>query len=272
MNGDDDVRTETERRSERLYSFLQDCYGSGGLGLDMERRNRFASTIRQGCIINTKGRIIIDSPEALNESIMKIKNSYYKTIYNYLNTKHPGTINQLNVPYEIYRETNTGWIIDTDYNKLMLLMYNEIMANSKLQSDLMKGWNHYINNESDPFYEAFIAYINLNYFDLNLQDNLEDLLNIDYTVVVPITTKTIRTRTGVGYVPRYRYSINNSSGDEFWNWRDDILDATKVIGGYSKTLIKSIPVYDYHTNKLLQNSMRPNQFQITMIKLKQLGS
>lgn len=268
LNGDDSI-TEAERQRGSLDSFVQNVYGRGSTDMDNERRVRFAQNVSKNCIINVEERLIIDNDETLNQSIVSMQNASFKIIWNYMNSKHPDFIKKYCPSSALYVYEDHGRFqsvrMNPGYTAVMLAMYNEVeklRRKGELQGEIDTGWADYINNRSNDFYDALSAYIDLNYFDENIKECVENLLNIDNKLDVPIVYNETEREN------KYRYKLNTKSKDEFWNWRDDILDATKVIGGYTKTLIRSIPLIDYHSKTIIRNSISPNQFQLAFAKLK----
>ena len=263
--------SEQERTSISYNEILHNIYGNSNFGIDRWREMKFIDEIQQRTIVDTKNRVIVDSNSALANNLINYQESMFQTIKKYLKD---GLFSSYPFPQTMYRanpKTKVKERVST-YTSVMQAMYNIIESKREqgtLENDIIDGWGQSISNKPAPFYDAMIAYINLEYFDTVLEQLAGDFIEINKEMSSPIEVEV--NDDGIPITQyKYKRSIGNTNLGK--NWGVEFEDSVNKLSKFSRELINSIPIYSYETKQLEFGKLQPKDFIGTVVKLKDVGS
>lgn len=200
------------------------------------RKDAFKADVFRSVIVDINQGSITQTVSDLNIAISNLKNQYYNNIVKYLKHINPDLI----VEDFMY---NDDLDLVTGYTKALNIFYNNLLDNSNYESQLLTGWYdiNVANYDTDAalFHNALNSYVNLVYFDSQLQDAIGK--------VVTISNKSLKNIDTNASDLKYKFSTSDEhKRKDFRN--SENRDALGDIAKYSKLLIEQIPYRSERTS------------------------
>lgn len=249
-----ELKSQHDKSAEKLNTTLETFFGTSDL-LKTECKNQFKKEIFNVSVIYRNGNKSrkVTGIDDLNQNIENYKNQLYNTIYTYLINRGINPEKQIPQMF-VQKEGKNQHTIHPGYSKVLDDFY--LLINSgDLQSQLEIEWlNKYTGKGDYSLLEAVNSYIQLLYFDELLKDSVDDYISINDD-----QDQIILEEDGVWH---YKYSFGKTNQKGHKLFTEDIKDATKELGVFSKFLIQNIPIKGTNAN------MELIDFYTALLKLK----
>lgn len=272
-----DLITEDQRQDIKFGTLVRSIYEKGTSPLNNTRQNAFNNAMMIRTIIDSSKRKLVTNETELNSGLISYQTEQYNLLKDYL-TSLGYNLSDYNIPANLYHIDNSTKIqtLTKGYNNIYTLMYNVIgkaKRDGTFEQDLEDGWNNYIlGNKDISLYKAVNAYINLAYFDNVLKQCFGDYIQINGDYDAPITA--IKEDAKPIFINKYTFAKGNKNATKTWGVEDH--DSLKEMAKFSQILIRSIPVYEYNTERLTESesfgNMETKDFVNTISKLLDLSS
>lgn len=251
-----ELKSQHEKNSQKLDSTLSDFFGTNTL-LKEECKNQFKRDIFNATIIFKNGAKSrkVSNIESLNQNIEDFKNQLYKNIYNYLISRGITPELQITQMFIQDKDSPNRHKINQNYFKILDDFYL-LLTQGNFQDQLEIEWtNKQTRNEKTPLLDAVNSYIQLLYFDELIQDSLDNYLYINND-----QDQIILSDDEGGWIYKYTFGKSGQKGHKLYT--EDIKDATKELGVFSKFLVENIPI------KNSNSYMNLTEYFTAMLKLK----
>lgn len=246
MEGNPDMPNENERIEQKMSEIVDDYYGIA-IKADSYRKQQFELDVVEAAIIDREHGLIVKNTDDLNLNIITLKNKYFSRIVEYLKSQDP----DFNAEPAMFGPD--GRVL-RNYQQVFNKFYNIIKAlkeKNEMESNVISGWKKRISGESDLFYDALNAYVNLVYFDTVLEDTVGK--------VIQISNPAYKNDEWDYDYRKYGFS----KGDE--HKRKDFRasenrDALNDIAKFSKLILNTIPIYSAIDGKFLNRYVSVGNF------------
>lgn len=229
MEDNSDMPNEDERNKKTLQD-ITDTYYKEAQRVNISRTEKFKADLFRIAILDITKDTLVQDTESLNVSICELKNQYFNTIVQYLKNINPDFTSS-----SMYEGDN--YELSENFQKTLNEFYNKLLTTPNYTENILSGWYADMKNSEDSsedalFYRALNSYINLVYFDEQLQDAVGK--------VIVVSKKDLKGVDVNCSDLKYKYS----NGDE--HKRKDFRnsenrDALGDIAKYSKLIIEQIP-------------------------------
>lgn len=225
MENNEDMSEETAENKNTIDIIIEDFYGNIRTA-NVFRISQLERDLVKSTILNGNKRV--RTSQELNIAICDLKNEYFKRIYNYLKEVNPNlqiTDVMFNEDYELV----------SDWSKVMSMFYRQVLNlknNNELEEKVQEGWSRELLGSTDTFYSALNAYVNLFYFDTNLELELGKTISIN---------KAQKGKEFNGDTYKYKFAIDDTTRRKSFQNSED-RDATKDLGKWSKLVLNTIPI------------------------------
>ena len=246
MEGNPDMPNEAERIKQKMQDIVDYYYGIA-IKADSYRKQQFEIDLIEAAIIDRDSGLIVKDIDDLNLNINALKNKYFTRIVEYLKSQDP------NFNAEPAMFGPDGRVL-RNYQQVFNKFYNVIKAlkeDGKMESNVISGWKKRISGESDLFYDALNAYVNLVYFDTILEDAVGKVIQINNPAYKDDEWDYDYKKYGFSKGDEHkRKGFHNS---EQRNALDDIAK-------FSKLILNTIPIYSAIDGKFLNRYVNIGNF------------
>lgn len=256
---DAELFSEQERKSREYNDILDEFFQENGAAKS-RREEILSSELLLSSIIDTKTGTIVANAKDLNSNLERFKADEYIKIRKYLE----------NLGYSGYADGmySKHKLNVSSFNNLLKDIYNIIqdkIQNETFKTELLNSWIDSVMGKSSDFYDVVNAYINLMYFDKVLDRTLGTYIKIDDSLIEPITSEI----NSIGKIEtKYKYSFNSGNAETIKGWETaENRDAIKEMGKFSKLIIESIPLYNYHNKEKLNVNLNAVRFSNAITRL-----
>lgn len=250
-----DLLSQHEKASKKLDNTLNDLFGNNVL-LKEDCKNKFKRDIFGVIIVSRNGnksRKVVDVG-SLNQNIEDFKNSLYRNVYEYLSKRGISPETQVTQMF-VQKAGDNQHNIHPGYSKVLDDFYLLITENNLIDQLEIDWSNKQVGKESSGLLEAVNSYIQLLYFDELLQDSVDNYLSIDDS-----QDQIFVTDDDGNWIYKYHFGTEKQKAHKLFT--EDIKDATKELGVFSRFLIENIPLRNS------QSYMTITDYFTAMLKLK----
>lgn len=251
-----DLVSQHEKNAQKLDNTLTDFFGTNTL-LKEDCKNQFKRAIFNATIIYRNGNKSrkVSNIESLNQNIEDFKNQLYRNIYNYLISRGITPEVQITQMFVQGENATSRHKINQNYYKVLDDFYL-LLSQGNLQDQLEVEWtNKQVGRGESSLLQAVNSYIQLLYFDELLQDSVDNYFSVNDEQDQIILGNDDGEWS-------YKYSFGNTTQKGHRLFTEDIKDATKELGVFSKFLIENIPI------KGSKSYMTLTEYFTAMLKLK----
>lgn len=227
MEDNEDMPGEEQRLKETLDSITESFYGNI-VSANSLRQRLFEQSLVDLVLINNRRRV--RTPAQLNAAIIRLKNAWFKSIVQYINSNSDSNLSE-----EMF---NKDGVLQPDYRQALNKFYNlvqELKESEKLEQYVQNGWSKAIRFEDDAFFNALNAYVNLVYFD-SILDSFDNSISIreHYMSGSEFSYNSMKYELG-----------KNESNKRKGFQNSEQRNADKDLGKFPKLVLSSIPIIKY---------------------------
>lgn len=250
----EDLENEDERQSVKLGQLIDKFYGTTTKPNDY-RIALFSRDLIDNCIVNVKEGRRIQTVRDLNEEICKLKNSYFKSILEYLARED----SSIDISLEMFDSKGEFKYNITTTVKILNKFYNLVKKLDKevLERRLASEWSSTIREtrEDTSFFKAFNAYLNLQYFDNMLYNAVGKFIMIADSAYKGFETD--------ADFDKYVWQNRNENQRKSFQGSEDG-DAQKVTSKLALAFLQTIPIMDHTLETFTGQYIRLNEFNIAI--------
>ena len=246
MEGNPDMPNENERIEQKMSEIVDDYYGIA-IKADSYRKQQFELDVVEAAIIDREHGLIVKNTDDLNLNIITLKNKYFSRIVEYLKSQDP----DFNAEPAMFGPD--GRVL-RNYQQVFNKFYNIIKAlkeKNEMESNVISGWKKRISGESDLFYDALNAYVNLVYFDTVLEDTVGK--------VIQISNPAYKNDEWDYDYRKYGFSKGDEHKRKGFQASEN-RDALNDIAKFSKLILNTIPIYSAIDGKFLNRYVSVGNF------------
>lgn len=246
MEGNPDMPNENERIEQKMSEIVDDYYGIA-IKAYSYRKQQFELDVVEAAIIDREHGLIVKNTDDLNLNIITLKNKYFSRIVEYLKSQDP----DFNAEPAMFGPD--GRVL-RNYQQVFNKFYNIIKAlkeKNEMESNVISGWKKRISGESDLFYDALNAYVNLVYFDTVLEDTVGK--------VIQISNPAYKNDEWDYDYRKYGFSKGDEHKRKGFQASEN-RDALNDIAKFSKLILNTIPIYSAIDGKFLNRYVSVGNF------------